>query len=102
MIDKNPAKGRIILLETSMTDGFVGRSGLITRISKTRIYYTPLTNGRGQQILNEKEEKHTYNFTYVCDTQEEAERLQEHSWSCVVAVLNLRESNKKAFEAMIV
>ena len=100
MIDKTPAKGRYILLESMFTDGPVGPCGLITKTAKSRVYYIPVSDARGEKI-EDAVEKHAYNFVYVCDTFEEALVLQKHSWDSVLKVMELRESRKNSFADLV-
>ncbi len=102
MIDKNPAKGRYVLLETMFTDGFVGPSGLITKVSKGRIYYVPCTTARGFDVpADDRVEKYVYNISCVCDTIDEVRKLQEYSWDCVERIMKMRESHKSGYEQLL-
>jgi hypothetical protein len=76
-----------------MRDGFFGHEGLITKVSKSRIYYKPLRNGEVDETCREL---YCSVFSAVCDTIEEVERLRSFSKSCVEEVMDLKCKHRKA------
>jgi hypothetical protein len=80
MITKNPEVGKYIVGQSIMTYGFSGTDfGQITKISGNRIYYV---NAYGI-------ENYVVKFSAICDTVEEAKKLQIFSKKCVQEVNDL-------------
>lgn len=98
MIDKKPAVGRIILLESNLRDGHFGKMGHITKVANKRIYFV---SPKKEEDDTEKEQQ-TYLFSAVCDTMEEAKMLQEFSWACYVEINKLRDKHAAAAKAFVV
>jgi hypothetical protein len=97
-IDRNPAEGRYILLESIFHDEFFGRAALITKISNSRICHREVRNGE----LSEKGIKSFCSkFAAVCDTLEEVDRLQAFSKACKQEIRDLRAKNKEKLKKIM-
>jgi hypothetical protein len=88
MIDKRPAVGRYVLKPSVFTHGFVGRGGVITKVSGNRIYYKD----------KDGDEFHCSRFAAICDTQEEVALLVEFDRSAREAAIALQREHAAQFK----
>ena len=96
MIDRKPAVGRLLLRESGLMHGFVGRGGVITKISGSRIYYQ-------REHIDGTDAGITYVslYTAICDTREEYDALLTFEKKCLEERCALYKKHKKDFDIFI-
>jgi hypothetical protein len=92
MIDRNPVVGRILVRDSIMTHGFCRKGGVITKISKSRVYFTL----KGREDYRDVE-LYATNYVAVCDTPEEEAMLLALSDQNIQGVRNLERENMSKF-----
>ena len=96
MIDRKPAVGRLVLRESHLLNGLVGRGGVITSLAKTRINYDHAHS------FGPPTPKYITKFSFCCDTQEEYDALIALDEACIRARYDLYKQQRKDLDLFIV